>query len=115
MLANENLAGLIQNFRKELVIHDRNATVLDAVLHDQVGYLGRISKCWDVTANLIKRQGHVLPSYTSQLLLRLVTNNHDRGVGVGLFQISQRAASGFGDRRVDTAAKALVWQQNDNK
>ena len=47
-------------------------------------------------------------NYTSQLPLGLVANNHGRRVGVGMFWIGQCAASGFGDRQVDTTAKTLV-------
>ena len=68
----------------------------------------------DVTANLVKRQGHVLPNYMSLLPLGLVANNHDWRVGVGMFQIGWHVTSGFGDRQVDTTAKTLV-QRNDNK
>ena len=113
--ADDEGSRLIRDGRDELVVDQDNFVVLCTALGDEVGDGRGVSEGGDVTTNLVEGDRKVLTEGTLKLVLGLVTNNSNLGLGVdldvlegGFGVVGEGAAGGLGDGRVDTAAETLV-------
>ena len=112
--------SLIRNGRDEFVVDDYNRVVFDAALDDEVGNSSSISKCMDVTSNLVESQLEVVAQDTVELgfdLSSIMTMEEASGSTVeslaeaetrGVFGIVHGGAGGLGDGIMDTTTETVV-------
>jgi len=77
-------SGFIRKSRRKLVVNDNNRVKLDTALGDQVSDTSSISKCGDITTDLVESKTKVLGNSARKLALGLVTDNHDGGFGIDI-------------------------------